>query len=45
VATAQRDLARARAAQVTARMQLLTVLADLAARAGDLIAVQSSPKP
>jgi outer membrane protein TolC len=37
VTSAQRDLARARTAQVTARVQLLTSMADLAFRAGDSI--------
>jgi outer membrane protein TolC len=37
VTSAQRDLARARTAQVTARVQLLTSTADLAFRAGDSI--------
>jgi len=37
VTTAQRDLARARTAQATARIQVLTSLADLAFRAGDPI--------
>jgi outer membrane protein TolC len=37
VTSAQRDLARARTAQVTARVQLLTSMADLAFRTGDSI--------
>lgn len=37
VTTAQRDLARARTARVSARVQLLTSMADLAYRAGDPI--------
>jgi outer membrane protein TolC len=37
VTSAQRDLARARTSQVTARVQLLTSMADLAFRAGDSI--------
>jgi outer membrane protein TolC len=37
VTTAQRELARARSAQASARVQVLTSLADLAFRAGDSI--------
>ena len=37
VTTAQRDLARARAAEASARIEVLTALADLAFRAADLI--------
>jgi len=37
VTSAQRDLARARTAQVTARVQFLTSMADLAFRTGDSI--------
>src|ERR1019366_9635133 len=37
VSSAQKDLARARTAQVSARVQLLRSIADLAFRAGDSI--------
>lgn len=43
VVTAQRDLARARTAMVTARTQLMTNLAALAFRTGDLVRTPGRP--
>ena len=45
VTAAQRTLAQARSADVLARTQVLTALADLAFRTGDSIRADARPQP